>query len=311
MKNFIVFDRNFKFSSKERFIAAIGVFDGVHIGHRKIIEAASTLAAQHDCRVLALSFSPHPRALLCPDQPPELLVSESTRISLLRDAGAEVCGFINFTREAAALSPEEFLLKLRDETPFEICGITVGSNWRFGKHGSGNRQTLEKFCSGNHWALAAVKEVELEGRTVSSTAIRSAIAAGFLPLAIKMLGRNIPLTGTVAHGFQIAGSKLAAPTANLEVKFGVLPPDGVYSGQCSVDGKNYPAAVNIGIAPTFGNDLRRVEIHLLDFSGSLYGRELTVELNRFLRPERRFDSPEELKAQIAADIAVIRKEFKN
>ena len=310
MDDFIFFDAESEYSAGESFIAAIGVFDGVHTGHRKIIETAAALAKEHHCRVLALSFSPHPRALLCPDQPPELLVSEKSRCELLRDAGADICGFINFTSRAAALSPEDFLLELRDHAPVDICGIIVGNNWKFGRNGSGNRNTLEKFCSANRWFLNTVEEVTLEDRTVSSTAIRGAIASGFLPLAVKMLGRNISLAGTVTHGFQIAGSKLEAPTANLDVKYGVLPPDGVYSGCCTIDGILYPAAVNIGLAPTFGNGLRRVEIHLLDFKGSLYDREITLEINSFIRPERRFASPEELKAQIAADIAAIRRTVK-
>ena len=269
MENFIVFNGNIKFSPDERFIAAIGVFDGVHTGHRKIIEAAAALARAHSCRVLALSFSPHPRALLRPDHRPELLISECERCRQLLAAGADLCGFINFTSEAAALAPEAFLEKLRDHAPVDICGITVGKNWRFGRNGSGDRHTLEKFCAANNWHLTTVQELELDGRTVSSTAIRAAISAGFLPLAIKMLGRNITLDGVVVHGYQIAGSKLAAPTANLEVAYGVLPPDGVYSGRCRIDGTFYPAAVNIGVAPTFGNQQRRTEIHLLDYSGSL------------------------------------------
>ena len=291
-------------------IVAIGVFDGVHAGHRTIIESAARRAAELNAVALALSFTPHPRQLLNPDQVPELLLPESVRVSKLFAAGAQECAFIDFTPEVAALPPEDFLDALAANSRFNVAGICVGSRWRFGRNGSGNAGTLGKFCAEHNWDFAGVPELEIAGETVSSTAIRGAIASGFLPLAVKMLGRNISLAGTVTHGFQIAGSKLEAPTANLDVKYGVLPPDGVYSGCCTIDGILYPAAVNIGLAPTFGNGLRRVEIHLLDFHGSLYDREITLEINSFIRPERRFASPEELKAQIAADIAAIRRTVK-
>jgi riboflavin kinase/FMN adenylyltransferase len=291
------------------FITAIGVFDGVHCGHRKIIAAARRKAAEKKCRVMALSFSPHPRTLLNPSAPPELLIPESRRAELLMQAGADACAFINFTPGVAALPPETFLQKLQDNPLFKTAGICVGTRWRFGRAGSGSCETLELFCNANGISLDAVDEETLDGEIISSSAIRRAISAGNLQLAQQMLGRRPVLSGKVVHGFQLASGKLSAPTANLETAYGVLPPDGVYSGCAAVDSVIYPAALNIGFAPTFGKKLHRVEIHLIGYSGELYGSELTVELGSFIRPERRFDSPDELKMQIISDLAAVKRDF--
>lgn len=305
MGNLIDFFENIKISSFCNVISAIGVFDGIHNGHREIIRRARIQAEKEGGKVLALSFLPHPRQILTPDNPPQLLLPPDERVRLLKEAGADFCAFINFTKQAAQMSAEEFLQKLTEESRCRISGICVGSSWRFGQGGKGNRELLEKFCREHNWSFNAVDELTFENKVISATAIRHAIAAGELDCAEKMCGRKAALYGKVEKGFQIASQKLAAPTANLAVSYGVLPPDGVYGGRVKLEGKIYPAAVNIGVAPTFGNGLRRVEVHLIGFTGSLYGREICVELHSFLRKERFFSSPEELKKQIAADIEAI------
>lgn len=308
MSNIIFLSGNLKFSPSDRFVAAVGVFDGVHRGHREIIAAAGKRADETGAKVAAISFSPHPRKLLCPENPPELLVSEFERIDLLRQAGADICGFIDFTPEVAALPPEEFLRKFRDNGTVNFSGICVGKKWRFGAMGKGNTAILGEFCQQNHWSLDAVNELTFNSNVISSTAIRSAISRGNLSDAAAMLGRKIRLSGSVVRGWQIAGSKLAAPTANLQVESGILPPDGVYSATAIFDNHLFPAAINIGVAPTFGNGERRVEVHLLNFSGSLYGQKLAVDLHRLLRKEKTFPSPEALKEQIVRDIEAVKQD---
>lgn len=305
MENIINFSRNLTFGQFSSYVAAIGVFDGVHRGHRQIIKKAFERARSCGAGVIAVSFSPHPRSLFFPQAPPELLMTESQRAAALLAAGADDCVFINFTPAVASLEPEIFLEELKNNSGLNICGICVGSNWRFGAGGRGNRELLAGFCKENNWSFDAVQELEFEGETISSSAIRKAVAAGQLERAASMQGYPVQLTGVVEHGFHIATDELAAPTANLRLTAGVMVPDGVYSGSAVVDGKRYPAALNIGVAPTYGNGLRRIEIHLIGFSGSLYGRELCVELYRFLRPEKRFASPDELRQQIAKDISCI------
>lgn len=310
MKNLIKNFENITLpAEKKQWIAAVGVFDGVHPGHRAIIAAARKRAEATGAGVLALTFLPHPRKLLDEKNAPALLVPEKRRVELLLDAGADFCAYIDFTRQAAAMEPEEFLSSLRDNGAFAISGICVGERWRFGCKGRGGKAELTGFCRENNWSLDTVKELEFEGVTISSTAIRQALTAGNLDHAAELWGHPAVLCGKVAHGMQIAGSKLSAPTANLVTDDLPVLPHGVYSGTAEVEGKFFPAILNIGVAPTFNVGYRRVEIHLLDFKGDLYGKEVTVTLRSFIRPERRFDSPEELKAQIAKDIAAVRLTF--
>ena len=156
MGNLINFFENFKLFHFCKLISAIGVFDGVHLGHREIIRQARLRADLSGAKVLALSFSPHPRQLLTPDSPPQLLLSTDERVRLLREAGADFCGFINFTPEVAAMPPEEFLEALFRQKECDITGICVGSNWKFGRGGRGNRELLDQFCKAKNWSFDAV-----------------------------------------------------------------------------------------------------------------------------------------------------------
>ena len=290
-------------------IVAVGVFDVVHRGHVEIIRRAAERAAETGAVPAALSFSPHPRQLLTPDEPPQLLLPETERVNRLYAAGAGECAFINFTPEVAAWSPEKFLEHLADNGCFRVSGICVGKLWRFGSRGMGNGGVLAQFCEKHHWSYDAVTELECDGEIVSATAIRRAAGAGDLEKVKRLSGRALTLYGTVIRGFHIAGTALSAPTANLLCSAGVVPPDGVYAGSAEIGGTVYPAAVNIGISPTFGGSERRTEVHLIGFDGDLYGRELAVSLHKFIRSERQFASPEELKLQISADIAEIKKVY--
>ena len=289
-------------------VLALGVFDGVHTGHRKIISNAAALAAKSGALPVAVTFVPHPREIL--GEPPQLLVPVEERRRLLIEAGAWTTGTINFSPEIAALEPEEFLEKLTAEV--NPAGIVVGEHWRFGRGGRGNGELLKSFAASHDMEFLPCPELEMEGETVSSTAIRRHIAAGDLERATAMLGRPPAICGRVISGYGDASRRLDSPTANLDITCGIVPPDGVYAGKVNCDGSSYAAAINIGFSPTFDGERdkneRRIEVHLLDFNGSLYGRELAVSLLKYLRPERRFDSVEELKKQIAGDIKIIRQE---
>jgi len=287
-------------------VLAIGVFDGVHSGHRQIISRAAALAARSGASPAAVTFVPHPREVL--GEPPQLLMPVEERRRLLLQAGAWTTGTINFSPEIAALEPELFLRKLTAE--LVLAGITVGEHWRFGRGGRGNRELLQEFARKNNITFLPCPELEMDGETVSSSAIRRYIAAGNLERAAAMLGRPPALYGKVVHGYGDATRRLDSPTANLELSCGILPPNGVYAGKVICGGTPFAAAVNIGCSPTFDRERseRRIEVHLLDFKGSLYDQELAVSLLKYLRPERRFDSVDELKAQIATDIRIIRQE---
>jgi riboflavin kinase/FMN adenylyltransferase len=290
-------------------VLGLGVFDGVHLGHRKIISELCAMAERCQAVPAAVTFDPHPRAVLCPSDPPQMLLPLEERCRQLRLAGAALTGVIPFSSEFGSVKAEDFLDYLFNSGRFRLAGICVGSRWRFGCRGAGNRELIQKFAEKNNIEFVPCQELVINGETVSSSAIRRSTAAGYLEHARAMLGRPVRIFGKVQHGNKVAGSVLEAPTANIDVAFGVLPPDGVYSGRVNINGVMCPAAVNIGFSPTFQVNRRRVEAHVLDFSGSLYGMELELELLDFLREEKSFSSPEELMQQIKQDIARIRTDF--
>lgn len=290
---------------------AIGVFDGVHRGHQKLLTELLSVSAELDCCPVVMTFYPHPRSLLT-DNPPNLLYSRDEKIRLLHRYGVKAVVTVPFTRQFASLTPDIFLEQSVFTGDVKILGICVGKNWRFGAKAAGNAEFLERTAAEKHFRFSAVEELCLDdGRTVCSTAIREAVSSGHLDQAEWMLGRRYSLFGTVEHGYHNAGEKLDAPTANLQLHDGVLPPCGVYAGIAHLSGHgSFAAAVNVGVAPTFrelyGNIAPRIEVHLLDgFSGDLYGREMELELAGFIRPERKFPDILALKQQINNDIEQI------
>ena len=290
---------------------AIGVFDGVHLGHRKLLTELLKLAEKHHAVPVAMTFFPHPRELVCPRSAPRLLLPTEEKIRMLGKYGATAVVSIHFTREFASLAPNEFLDSCLFGGEVAVKGICVGQKWRFGAGASGDSVFLKRKAEEKGFAFVPVAELRTpEGTIISSTAIRKAVTEGNLKLAASMLGRNYSLFGTVEEGYHNASRKLDSPTANLALRDGILPPNGVYAGYAHVDGIRYPAAMNLGVSPTFraeyGKIDRRLELHLLGgFRGTLYGKYLQAELVSFLRPERRFATPEDLKEQIRNDIETI------
>ena len=298
-----------------RAAVAIGVFDGVHRGHRKLLTELLTVSAELDVCPVVMTFFPHPRSLLTPN-PPHLLYPQREKIRLLADSGVKAVVTVDFTRQFAALTPEEFLNRSVFAGPVSVAGICVGRHWRFGAKAAGNAEFLERMAAVKPFRFRAVDELFLDdGQVISSTAIREAVASGRLDRAEQMLGRRYSLFGTVEHGYRNAGKRLAAPTANLKIEEGVTPPCGVYAAIAHLsEQERFAAAVNIGVAPTFqeeyGSIAPRIEVHLLDgFRGDLYGREMRLELAAFIRPERKFPDIESLKQQIGNDIRQIMQQL--
>ena len=283
-------------------VLGIGVFDGVHLGHRLIMAAVTDLAHRTGATPVAVTFFPHPRAILAPATPPRLLLPPSERLARLRAAGAAGIGVIDFSAAIAATAPADFV-ELILASPPSIVGICVGEHWRFGCRGSGDTRFLAAELTRRGIAFNAVPELEIHGEVVSSSTIRDAVAAGNLAKAERMLGSPIKLYGQVESGFHEATEILAAPTANIRVEYGVYPPDGVYATWAEINGRRIPSVTNIGVSPTFDrqNSGRRMETHILGFSGDLYGQNITVELAARLRDEIRFPSPALLAKQIAED----------
>ena len=286
----------------------IGVFDGVHSGHAMLLNELAKHGREHDSYPVALTFAPHPRTLLAPDSPTKLLSPLSQRIAMLKNHGAKDVFVINFNEKFAQLDGTSFLNILCSNDDVAVDCITVGRNWRFGKNGSGSAELLENFCSQHNIRFIPVDELKINGEKISSANIRIAIANGFLEKAKSMLGYDFAIHGEVVKGFSFASGKLGHPTANIIPDSEILPPDGVYGAKSCIDGTEYLAAVNIGVAPSFEFNCRkhRIEVHLLDFQGNLYGREIDVTLLKYLRNERFFESAEALKKQIISDIEQIK-----
>ncbi|MBE6368703.1 MAG: riboflavin biosynthesis protein RibF [Lentisphaerae bacterium] len=290
-------------------VLAIGVFDGVHLGHRKLLDEAVRLAQELNAVPAALTFDPHPRSVLFPETPTQLLMELQDRLRLLVESGMAMTAVAEFTREFAATEPEVFLDGLFRQIP-QLAGIVVGSCWRFGARGTGNVELLGRYAAGHGLQLRAVPELQIGTEVVSASTIRRLIAEGKLDEAAELLGRSYTLAGQVSSGYGIAGSKLDCPTANIVCQAGVLPPNGVYAGWIECNKGSFAAAVNIGVAPTYdrsADKVRRIEAHLLDFNGNLYDQRVKLTLGRYLRAEQRFDCEENLKKQIACDVENIRR----
>ena len=292
-------------------VAGFGVFDGVHPGHRLIIREATALASERGALTAAVTFVPHPRQVISGAEEPGLIISVAERVKQLRLAGADITGIIDFTPGFAALEPEVFLEQLLKVPEIRLAGICVGEDWRFGRKGMGDAAMLERFCRERGLLFRALPRLYCGSVNISSSMIRTLAGKGDLAGAAEILGRPLALTGKVVHGFQAAGKELAAPTANLELDHGLIVPDGVYAGAVVRKGKIHAAVLNIGMAPTYNVNFRRVEVHLLNFKEQLYGENLEVRLLKYLRGERKFPSVEMLREQIHKDIAETESLYKS
>ena len=289
----------------EKICVAIGVFDGVHRGHRKIIASLREMAAVSGSKAVALTFAPHPRAVLgC--EPPPLLTPLERRIELLLEAGADAVGVINFTKDFAAMPPEDFISELVHNTKgCPLCGVTVGANWRFGAGGCGDSSMLTAAGEKEGFLFRCVSLLTAEGERVSSSLIRRKAEEGDLEAVRSMLGRDCELYGIVCRDLKIGSRELGFPTANITLSAGVPPPDGVYAGR--LDGM--PAAVNIGVSPTVeANHLRyRIEAHVIERDVELAGKNVRLELVSKIRSEIKFSGLAALKTQISADVEAVKK----
>ncbi|HEX5397735.1 MAG TPA: bifunctional riboflavin kinase/FAD synthetase [Verrucomicrobiae bacterium] len=287
---------------------AIGFFDGVHLGHQQIIRQTVTDARQHGAVAVILTFDRHPNSVVAPDRVPALIYSPSQKLRTIEALGADHLLLVRFDEQFSRQSGEDFVRELVRDLG-SVQSICVGADFVFGRQRGGNVALLKRIGSETGFSVHGLAAVSLDGRTVSSTRIREAIRKGALDAASQMLGRPYAIAGRVMEGNKI-GRELGFPTANLETAGLVLPPGGVYAGLTFVKGKFYRVALNIGTRPTLVSDKPdlRVEAHLLDFNGGLYGTELEIEMAEKLRDERKFASPAELRAQIARDIAAVREQ---
>jgi riboflavin kinase/FMN adenylyltransferase len=275
-------------------IYALGFFDGVHRGHQALLAACCALAAQNHCETAAITFENHPQSLFAAQVPP-MINTVSDRKRLLHHFGITHVELLPVTKEVMSTNWLDFLHGLLDRG---AAGFVCGDDFRFGSRGEGDARKLRQFCEEKSLPCVIVPEQTVEGVRVSSTYIRNLLEQGNMEKAAAFLGHPHILTGEVVAGRSL-GRTLGTPTANLRIPEGVIcPRHGVYACRALVDGQSFAAVTNIGTRPTVSGTHVTVEPWLLDFSGDLYGKELTLRFHKFLRPERKFDSLEALRNEI-------------
>jgi len=282
---------------------AIGVFDGVHLGHQQIIRQTIADARKQDGLALVVTFDRHPNAIVAPAHTPPSIYPLPQKLRAIESLGADATLLIEFNRSFSEQTGEDFIRGLARDLG-KLRSICVGADFVFGHKRSGNVPLLHQLGTELGFTVHGMSAVALDGEVVSSTRIRAALQSGDFDAASQMLGRPYSISGNVVHGDQL-GNKLGFPTANVDVTGLVLPPDGVYAARVLMNRATHPAVLNLGTRPTVQTSKheRRLEAHLLNFSGDLYDQDLEVEFVAKLRDEMQFASLDALKVQIAADIA--------
>jgi len=285
-------------------VVALGVFDGVHRAHRAILDAAVARAREGGFVGLACTFDPHPTEVLAPGRALAPITTLAERLELIAEAGLDAAVVLAFSHTLAALEPEAFVEEILLDR-LRARAVVVGFNHRFGRGARGDARLLEALAGRLGFAAHVVPPLVVDGLPVSSTAVRTALQAGDVEAAGRLLGRPYTVTGPVVQG-AARGRTLGFPTANVQPERPVLVPAGVYACRADAGGEPYRAVVNIGVRPTFQVTIVTVEAHLLDFTSDLYGHRVMLHFRHRLRDEIRFPSVEALRAQIARDIETAR-----
>lgn len=294
---------------EEKTSVALGNFDGIHIGHIEILKKALDVAKEEGLKSLCYTFSNHPFNFIMrrDENEPEalkLICSEEEKISMLEDMGFDYLVNLPFDEITMKMSSDVFFNDVVIGK-LNARAVSVGFNYTYGARAMGNANTLIAECQSNGIICNVHDAVRLDGKVVSSTLIREEIANGNMEIVAAMLGRPYRYMGLVVHGKSIGG-KNGIPTLNLDIpRNRAIPPCGVYAGNANIDEQTYKCIINIGYQPTFGHNELKLEAHLFGYEGSAYGSNVIIMLDRYIRPERKFDSKEELYAQIEKDCETI------
>jgi riboflavin kinase/FMN adenylyltransferase len=287
---------------------ALGVFDGVHVGHQEVIRHAVEGARAEGGLAGVITFEPHPIRVLAPERAPRrILASIDHKAQLLAELGVDFLCVQEFTLDFAQQEARQFIDALAGSAGM-LKRVAVGEDWIFGKARGGNVQRLREWGEELGFVVNAAPPVMVQGERVSSTRIRQAVRDGSLQAAKEMLGRDYTVVGTVEKGRQLA-RQLGFPTANVVAHNEQLPPDGVWELEAFVGDQSYKAIGNLGRRPTVETeDARRLlEVHIFDFDGDLYDQVIEAKFIHYIRPEKKFSSVDELKAQIEADVASVQR----
>jgi riboflavin kinase/FMN adenylyltransferase len=296
-----------RFGAGGRTVLSVGNFDGIHLGHQKILRLVLERAHATAQLSAVVTFDPHPLRVLRPEQAPAMIQTLAQRLEGFDQMGLDAALVLRFDRALSLLSPEEFIQRILIHH-LHVAGILVGANFRFGHRGAGDVHLLADFGKQHGFDVDIVSPLEVEGRVVSSTAVRNAIAEGNVAGAVLLLGRPFSLTGEIRPGAG-RGRTILFPTLNLVPEQDVVPKHGVYATESVLGASLHRSVTNIGTRPTFDGQGVTVESHLLGFNEQVTGGPMEVRFHARLRDEQKFSGPDLLRAQIARDIAAAQDYF--
>ena len=296
-----------RFGAGGRTVLSVGNFDGLHLGHQKILRLVLARARASAQLSAVVTFDPHPLRVLRPEQPPRMIQTLTQRLEGFDQIGLDAALVLRFDRALSLLSPEEFIQRILIDR-LHVAAILVGANFRFGHRGAGDVRLLAHFGKQHGFDVEIVSPVEVAGRVVSSTAIRNAIAEGNVAEALSLLGRPFSLTGEIRPGVG-RGRTILFPTLNLVPEQELLPKHGVYATESVIGASVHRSVTNVGTRPTFDGQGVTVESYLLGFNEQLTGGPMEVRFHARLREEQKFSGPDQLRAQIARDVAAAQEYF--
>lgn len=284
-----------------------GTFDGVHHGHRKILETVVNKAKNQNGVSVLLTFYPHPRLVLYPDDNQlKLITTISEKASILEELGLDYLIVQPFTKELSRLSPYQYIKEILSES-LSVSTLIIGYDHRFGKNREGSIKEITKYSKEFHFEVEQIPEQDIDDCKVSSSQVRKALLSGDLELANNLLGRAYSMCGTVVDGNKL-GTTIGFPTANIDLKdaYKLIPKEGVYAVNTIIDGQTFNGMLNIGNRPTFQRNERAIEVHLFDFSDNIYGRDVEILFRKRWRDEHKFENSTLLVEQLKKDEQEIR-----
>ena len=306
MQVFESFDIREKFDSP---VLTIGNYDGIHIGHRRIIERVKEKARELSGTSMLMTFDPHPLHVLRPDRELAPITPLAEKKRLISEAGIDVLFITSFTAEFARIEPDSFITSILVDK-LAIKGLVIGYDFRFGRLGKGDIASLREAGRTLGFFVEVVDAVTLEGEKVGSNRIRNLVSAGDVSKAAKLLGRHFAVEGTVIRA-RGRGKTIGYPTINLETDYALIPKNGVYVTEAEIDGHRWGAVTNIGYNPTFEQgQVRSIETFILDFKGDLYDKKVRLHFLERIRDEMKFESADELVDRIAKDVETGRACFR-
>jgi len=304
------YSRNIKLPKKSRYIA-LGVFDGVHLGHRKLIKLTVNKAKKNKGISIVVTFDPHPDRIIIPENNVFLLTTLKERINLIRDLEVDIFLIIKFSKILSKMSPKDFIVKILVNS-LQVKELFVGFNYKFGFQGKGNVDCLKEYGKIYKFKTSILKPEVINKTIISSTIIKEYIRLGDTKKAKKLLGHNVIISGRVISGKGRGKKLLNFATANIEIPLEkILPANGVYLVEINIDNQKYYGLMNIGIKPTFKENNKTVEVHIINFNKSIYNQVVNINILQKIRNEKYFNHPGLLKKQIEDDILTAHKMINN